>query len=68
MDFRPLYADQLLHPGLVILIPNVATDIQKRLFKGAMDELTRYGEPVNHVLEGNLDGEDMIFDLYALPP
>jgi len=67
-DFRRLYADASLHAGLVILIPNVPTGLQKRLFKGAMDKLTEYGEPVNRVLEVDLDGEDMIFDLYELPP
>jgi hypothetical protein len=31
-DFRALYATQELHPGLVILIPNVRADLQRRLF------------------------------------
>jgi hypothetical protein len=66
-DFRRLCADESLHAGLVILIPNVPADLQKRLFKGAVDKLTEYGEPINHVLEIDLDGEDMIFDLYELP-
>ena len=39
----------------------------KRLFKNAVDKLTEYGEPINHVLEVDLDGEDMIFDLCELP-
>jgi predicted nuclease of predicted toxin-antitoxin system len=67
-DFRKLYADQSLHAGLVILIPNVTVDLQKRLFKGAVDNLTVHGEPINQVLEVDLDGEDMIFELYELPP
>lgn len=67
-DFRKLYADQSLHAGLVILIPNVTADLQKRLFKGAVDTLTAHGEPVNQVLEVDLDGEDMLFESYDLPP
>lgn len=51
----------------MILIPNVPVDLQERLFKGAANRLTAYGEPINHVLEVDLDGEDVIFDLYELP-
>ena len=49
-------------------IGNVPVDLQKRLFKGAVDKLNEYGEPINHVLEVDLDGEEMLFDLYELPP
>jgi hypothetical protein len=52
----------------VILIPNVTADLQKRLFGRAVGKLTDYGEPVNHVLEVDIDGEDVIFELYELPP
>jgi hypothetical protein len=31
-------------------------------------KLTEYGEPINHVLEVNIDSEDVIFELYELPP
>ena len=65
-DFRKLYAEQLLHPGLVILIPNAVASLQKRLFKGALDELAAHAEPANRVLEVDLDGEDITFDLYVL--
>ena len=67
-DFRRLYATQPLHPGLVILIPNVRRDMQKRLFRGALEELARLGEPINRVLEVDIDGEDVIFSIYDLPP
>ena len=67
-DFRKLYAEESLHAGLVILIPNVPVDLQRRLFKGAVSKLTAHGEPINHVLGVDLDGDDVIFDLYELPP
>lgn len=66
-DFRKLYADESLHAGLVVLIPNVPTDLQKQLFEGAVGKLTEYGEPINHVLEVDIDGEHVIFELYELP-
>jgi predicted nuclease of predicted toxin-antitoxin system len=66
-DFRHLYAAQPLHAGLVILIPTVRRVLQQRLFKAALDELATLGEPVNRVLEVDLDGDDVTFALYDLP-
>jgi hypothetical protein len=36
-------------------------------FKAALDELATLGEPINRVLEVDLDGNDVIFALYDLP-
>jgi predicted nuclease of predicted toxin-antitoxin system len=66
-DFRRLYAKEALHAGLVILIPNVRRELQRRLFRGALDQLAIIGEPVNRVLEVDLDGDDVTFTLYDLP-
>ena len=67
-DFRRLYATQPLHAGLVIIIPSVGRLDQQRLFSGALHELTKFGEePVNRVLEVDIDGEDVTFSLYELP-
>jgi predicted nuclease of predicted toxin-antitoxin system len=66
-DFRRLYAVQPLHAGLVIIIPNVGRAIQRQLFLGALEELAVIGEPINQVLEVDLDGEDVTFALYNLP-
>jgi predicted nuclease of predicted toxin-antitoxin system len=67
-DFRQLYAAEALHAGLVILIPNVSRVLQQRLFRAALDELATAGEPVNRVLEVDLDGEDVTLTAYDLPP
>jgi predicted nuclease of predicted toxin-antitoxin system len=66
-DFRELYATQPLHAGLVILIPVVNRLVQQKLFRAALDELAAFGEPVNRVLEVDLDGEEVTFALYDLP-
>jgi predicted nuclease of predicted toxin-antitoxin system len=66
-DFRRLYAVQPLHAGLIILIPVVDRALQRRLFRAALDELAVIGEPVNRVLEVDLDGEDVTLTLYDLP-
>jgi predicted nuclease of predicted toxin-antitoxin system len=67
-DFRRLYAAQTLHAGLVIIIPNVNRIVQQQLFRGALDELAKFGEPVNRVLEVDIEGDDVTFKLYDLPP
>jgi predicted nuclease of predicted toxin-antitoxin system len=67
-DFRRLYATLPLHAGLVIIIPNVNRAMQQRLFRGALAELATLGEPINRVLEVDIDGDDVIFSLYDLPP
>jgi predicted nuclease of predicted toxin-antitoxin system len=66
-DFRMLYAAQPLHAGLVIIIPSVNRAQQQRLFLGALDELARFGEPVNRVLEVDIEGDEVTFKLYDFP-
>ena len=66
-DFRRLYATQKLHPGLVILVPNVEREIQLRLFRASLARLRAIGELVNKALEVNFRGDDVIFDQYELP-
>lgn len=68
-DFRRLYAKEPLHAGLVILIPNVDRELQRHLFRGALETLAGIGEPVNRVVEADLDGDEATFTLYDdLPP
>ena len=66
-DFRRLYAAQELHPGLVILVPNVEREAQRRLFREALVRLRVIGELVNKALEVRLRGDDVIFDEYEWP-
>jgi predicted nuclease of predicted toxin-antitoxin system len=66
-DFRQLYAAQPLHAGLVILIPAVSREVQQQLFHSALDELAAIGEPVNRVLEVDLDGDEVTLVVYDWP-
>lgn len=66
-DFRRLYGDEPLHAGLIIIIPNVGRIVQRQLFRGALDELTQIGEPINRVLEVNLEDDEVTFAVYDLP-
>jgi predicted nuclease of predicted toxin-antitoxin system len=67
-DFRQLYTRQPLHAGLVVLIPVVNRVMQQCLFRAALDELAVIGEPINRVLEVDLDGDEVKLTLYDLPP
>ncbi len=67
-DFRKLYATQPLHAGLIIIVPSVNRVEQQRLFDGALDELSRFGELINRVLEVDIEGDETTFDFYDLPP
>jgi hypothetical protein len=49
------------------LIPVVSRDVQRRLFRAALDELAIIGEPVNRALEVDLDGDEVILTLYDWP-
>ena len=51
----------------MILIPAVGRALQQRLFKAALDELATLGEPINRVLEVDLDGDEVTLTLYDLP-
>ena len=67
-DFRKLYAAHSIHPGLIIIIPNVNRTVQQQLFQGAIDELATIGDLVNRVLEVDVDGDEVTFTRYDLPP
>ncbi len=57
----------MVHAGLVIIIPNVGRVVQQLLFNGAIEELSQIGEPINRVVEVDLDGDVMTFEIYDLP-
>ena len=54
-DFRELYARQPLHSGLVIIIPSVSLGLQQQLFPEALATLKTMGEPIDQVIEVDLD-------------
>jgi predicted nuclease of predicted toxin-antitoxin system len=65
-DFRRLYGKQPIHPGLVIILPNVERPTQRRLFRKALTELGAVGDLVNRVLEVGLNGDEVEFNSYEL--
>ncbi len=57
---------QALHPGLVILVPNVGREMQLRLFRETLVRLRDLGELVNRALEIDIDGDALIRRVYQL--
>jgi predicted nuclease of predicted toxin-antitoxin system len=66
-DFRRLYAARDLHPGLVILIPNVERDTQILLFRAALSRLDAMGDLINRALEIDLADDQVTVFEYELP-
>lgn len=66
-DFRKLYAQEEIHAGLIILIPNVPPDEQRILFAAALEDLELEDGLVNEAIEvAVVDGEIEI-TRYELP-
>ena len=66
-DFRRRFQHEALHPGLVILIPNVTPSVQRDLFSSALDFIGDR-DLVNRVVEVNLRGDTSVIKEYEFPP
>lgn len=64
-DYLRLYAREVLHPGLVILLPSVDADLQQRLFKAVLVWLALEQDLVNRALEVARDGSIVAYDWSA---
>jgi predicted nuclease of predicted toxin-antitoxin system len=65
-DFRRIYRIRDLHPGLIVLIPNVARPMQQLLFRAAVARLHPVGEMVNRALEIAIECDSVTFHEYEL--
>jgi predicted nuclease of predicted toxin-antitoxin system len=50
-DFRRIYKRLPFHPGLIIILPSVAADVQMRLFEHVVRYISEQPEPVNQLIE-----------------
>jgi predicted nuclease of predicted toxin-antitoxin system len=66
-DFRRLYAQEGIHAGLVILIPNVPPGEQRELFDAALDDLAIAPSLINEALEVRIVEGDIQIARYELP-
>ena len=64
-DFRKLMAESGLHPGLMVIIPNVTPALQRQMFDRAISEASRLRDMINRVVEIDIDGVN-VFELPKL--
>jgi hypothetical protein len=50
-DFRKLMGESELHPGLIVIVPNVRPIMQRKLFERALDEASKLRDMINRVVE-----------------
>jgi len=65
-DFVALLGKQPLHPGIIIIVPNVAPVRQRELFKAALEHV-RGRDLTNSVLEVQYAGDRIVCSEYGLP-
>ena len=65
-DFIQLFAKMELHPGLVVLVPNVTPGLQRALSEAAIQYLAER-DLVNRVIELSLEGKTVECLEYELP-
>ena len=65
-DFLALLGKEPLHPGIIIIVPNVTPVLQRELFKAALDHIGAR-DLTNSVVEVKYVGERIVCSEYALP-
>lgn len=65
-DFLALFGKEPLHPGVIIIVPNVAPVLQRELFKAALDHIGAR-DLTNSVVEVKYVGDRIVCSEYALP-
>lgn len=66
IDFIRLFGKMALHAGLIVLVPNVAPESQRALFKAAIRYLGKR-DLINAVLEVNIDQKTVECAEYQWP-
>ena len=65
LDFQKLFLKELLHPGLIIIVPNVSPELQCKLFSAVL-EFIRGNEPINSVVRADWDGRAILLEMFYL--
>jgi hypothetical protein len=65
-DFLALLGKEPLHPGIIIIVPNVTPVLQRELFKAALDHIG-VRDLTNSVVEVKYLGDRIVCSEYPLP-
>jgi len=66
VDFVRIFGGMELHAGLIVLVPNVVPNLQRALFRAAIQYLAGT-DATNSVIEVTLDGKTVTCTEYQLP-
>jgi len=66
-DFLRLYGEEVLHAGLVIILPSVAASRQRELFDAALSHIGER-QLINAVVKVEIAGGEAICRAYLYPP
>jgi predicted nuclease of predicted toxin-antitoxin system len=67
IDFRKLYARASIHSGLVLILPMVRPEQQRKLFRAALRAVEGRAALVNRVIEVDQAGDAIILREFELP-
>jgi len=65
-DFLALFGKEPLHPGIIIIVPNVTPILQRELFKAALGHIGAR-DLTNCVVEVKYVGDRIVCSQYAFP-
>ncbi|HEX5868985.1 MAG TPA: DUF5615 family PIN-like protein [Longimicrobium sp.] len=67
-DFRPMIARLEVHPGIVVILPNVRRERQIELFAAALTAIQKHDPPLDMVNTVLLVDEDGTVEMLPIPP
>jgi predicted nuclease of predicted toxin-antitoxin system len=67
VDFRRLHGRVELHAGLIILLPQVPPDLQRRMFDALLETFEPEELLVNEAIEISIEDGEAMFERYTLP-
>lgn len=65
-DFRRLYAKEAIHPGLLIIVPQVVPEMQRQLFEALVTQFGLDAQLINEVIEVEIVEGGVIINRYDL--
>lgn len=65
LDFQKLFVKEQLHPGLIIIVPNVSPELQCKLFSAVLEFICG-NEPINSVVRVDWNGRAILLEMFCL--
>jgi ABC-type transporter lipoprotein component MlaA len=66
-DFRKLFARELIHAGLIIIVPQVTPSLQRELFSLVLSELDSVAALLNEAIEVTIEDGTAIISRFEIP-